>query len=40
MDQRRKISDYFIDVLFKPVADSNRWTFTAVVHIPQEHAIA
>jgi hypothetical protein len=26
---------YVFDVLVKPVADSNRWTFTAVVHIPQ-----
>jgi hypothetical protein len=26
---------YSFDVLVKPVADSKRWTFTAVVHIPQ-----
>jgi hypothetical protein len=26
---------YAFDVLVKPVPDSNRWTFTAVVHIPQ-----
>jgi hypothetical protein len=26
---------YTFDVLVKPVADSKRWTFTAVVHIPQ-----
>ena len=26
---------YVFDVLVKPVAGNNRWTFTAVVHIPQ-----
>ena len=26
---------YAFDVLAKPVPDSNRWTFTAVVHIAQ-----
>jgi hypothetical protein len=26
---------YSFDVLIKPVAGNNRWTFTTVVHIPQ-----
>ena len=26
---------YVFDILVKPVAGSNRWTFTAVVHMPQ-----
>jgi hypothetical protein len=26
---------YSFDILVKPVAGSKRWTFTAVVHIPQ-----
>jgi hypothetical protein len=31
---------YVFDVLVKPVADSKRWTFTAVVHIPQGARVA
>ena len=32
---RQEYKGYSFDVLVKPVADSKRWTFTAVVHIPQ-----
>ena len=31
----REYKGHVFDILVKPVHDSNRWTFDAVIHIPQ-----
>ncbi len=31
----REYKGHVFDILVKPVQDSNRWTFDAVIHIPQ-----